>query len=221
MKIRFAALGMTLLLAAPVLALAQAATNAAPATDMTSQTAAPAAADTMAPSKKAKAAAPAQDEAGVKAAFANVSDAWNAGDAKKVASNFTPDSSFMNAKGDEGHGKKEIQKMFAAEFEGPMKGSQIAFDDFQIRFWNNSALVDCTATMTGLKKEDGTDADPMKTHVFSILVNRSGKKWESLVVRVYGMHQPAAAADTPAAAAPAAASTTPTDTKPAAKDSNP
>ena len=45
-------------------------------------------------------------------------------------------------------------------------------------------------------------------HVFGILVNRTGKKWEALVIRSYAFHHPPAApAET--SPAPAAASTTP------------
>ena len=221
MKISFAAFGMSLLLAAPLMAQDQAATPGAPESAPAAQSAAsaPDQSATPAPAMKAKARTPAGDEEGVKAAFTDVAQAWNSGDAKGIASRFTPDSTYMNGKGDEGKGKKEIQKIFGAELEGPMKGGQMAFDDFQIRFWNSSAMVDCTATVTGLKKEDGTDAEPAKLHVFAILVNRSGKKWEALVVRTNGLHQAPAATDT--TAAPAAASTTPTDTKPAVKDSNP
>jgi hypothetical protein len=66
-------------------------------------------------------------------------------------------------------------------------------------------LVDCTSTVTGMKKPDGTDADPMKVHVFGISVNRSGKKWQALAIRAFAALTPPGAAAPDASAAPAAA----------------
>lgn len=164
--------------------------------------------------KKAKAPKASGDEAGIKKTFAEVSDAWNAGDAKGVASHFTTDSSLINPMGVEGKGRDGVLKVVEAEFEGPMKGTQQTFDDFSVRFYPmpNIALVDCTATVTGMKKPDGTDADPAKFHLFAIVVNRTGKKWEALLVRPYAFLQPPS--DASAAPADAAdASMTPVTDK--------
>jgi uncharacterized protein (TIGR02246 family) len=194
MKKLFAVAGMLSLFAVPVFADEAAPAAAAPAA------AAPAAPAAAAPVAK-KAAAMAGDEEGVKKAFEGVSAAWATGDAKAVASFFTPDSSLINPMGMEGHGRKEVQKVIEGEFAGPMKGTQQTFSDFSIRFYPqpNIALVDCTATATGMKKPDGMDADPMKVHVFGIVVNR-GKQWQALAIRAFAPLAPPAA---DAAAAPA------------------
>jgi uncharacterized protein (TIGR02246 family) len=212
MKKLISAASLLLLFAAPLFAQDQTATPAA-------STAAPSADTTAAP-----AAAPAPmakkaggDEEGVKKQFEDVSAAWAAGDAKAMAALFTPDSSFISPMGEEGKGRKEIEKIFEGVFAGPMKGTQLAFDDFTIRFYPqpNIALVDCTGTVTGMKKPDGTDADPMKAHHFCIVVNRTGKKWQTLVLRGYSFLPMPGEADV---TAPAAASDSTTPTAKAADD---
>ena len=191
-----------LLFATPLLAQDQ---TAAPADN----TAAPADTTAAAPvkhMKKAKATKAGGDEAGIKKAFAQVSEAWNAGDAEKVASFFTEDGSLVNPMGMEGHGRAGVQQVIEGEFAGPMKGTQQTFDDFEFTWvMPNFALVDCTAMVTGMKKPDGTDADSMKVHVYGAIVNR-GKGWKARSIRAFAVLMP------PSAEAPAAAtdaSTTP------------
>jgi uncharacterized protein (TIGR02246 family) len=195
-----AALGLLLLFVAPVFAE----DAAAPAAD--ANVAAPAA-DTAAPAKPAKKMkamkAAGGDEEGIKKTFSEVSEAWATGDAKALAAHFTDDSSIINPMGMEGHGKAEVLKVIQGEFEGPMKGTQQTFDDFNFTWvMPNLALVDCTGTVTGMKKPDGTDADPMKIHVYGVVVNR-GKGWQSRAIRAYAFLKPPAAED--AAASDAAA----------------
>lgn len=221
MRKLFAAAAL-LILTSPLAAQDQ---NAAPAANA----AAPAAANPAAPAADAAAAAPAAkkaggDEDGVKKTFEDVSTAWSSGDTKALTGLFTADGSLINPMGQAGHGHKEIQAVMDGEFAGPMKGTQQTFDDFTIRFYPmpNIALVDCTGTVTGMKKPDGTDAGATKTHVFGILVNRSGKKWQALLIRAYAFlpgpdsssasaapaAAPAAAADSSAPAASAASAAT-------------
>jgi uncharacterized protein (TIGR02246 family) len=205
MKKLFAVVGMLSLFAVPVFA-DEAAPAAAPAAAAPAAEA-PASADAVAApmAKKAKAAGMAGDEEGIKKTFEDVSTAWGTGDAKAVAAFFTLDSSLINPMGMEGHGRKEVQKVVEEEFAGPMKGTQQTFSDFNIRFYPqpNIALVDCTGTITGMKKPDGTDADPMKAHVYGVIVNRTGKKWQALSIRAYAFLTPPGAADASAAPAPA------------------
>lgn len=202
MKKFFAVVGM-LLFATPLLAQDQ---TAAPAANAVAPTDATAPAATV---KKAKAHKSGNDEAGIKKSFTGVSEAWSTGDAEKVASFFTEDGSLVNPMGMEGHGRAGVQKVIEAEFAGPMKGTQQAFDDFEFTWvMPNFALVDCTATVTGMKKPDGMDADPMKVHVYGAIVNR-GKGWKARSIRAFAVLMPPSAADTSAAPAAADASTTP------------
>ncbi len=198
MKKIFAVVGMLMLFAAPV--FAQDANNAPAASS-----AAPAGGDpTPAPTKKGPKMA-GGDEAGIKKAFADLSDAWSNGDAKAVASHFTTDSTLINPMGMEGQGMDQVEKIIESDLSGPMKGTQQAFDNFSfVWVMPNMALVDCTATITGMKKPDGTDMGPTQFHVYSVVVNRGGKGWKARAVRAYAFLQP------PSAAGSGDASSTPT-----------
>jgi uncharacterized protein (TIGR02246 family) len=154
----------------------------------------------MAKVMKAKKAVKTGDEKGVEAAFQEVSDAWAAGDAHKVAESFTVDSSLINPFGLEAHGRAEVEKVVAGDLE-MMKGSQQTFSDFSIHFvMPTLALVDATGTVTGMKNPDGTDAEAHKFHIYGVVVKR-GAKWQAFALRPYAF-APTPGAD--AAAAPAA-----------------
>lgn len=219
MKKLFAAVATLFLLGTPIFADDQ---NAAPATDTAAtapatDTTAPADTTAAAPApkaKKSKGNKMESEEAAIKKSFSGVSEAWAAGDVDGVASHFTGDGSLINPMGMEGRGMAEIKKVIEGEFSGPMKGTQQTFDDFSFTWvMPNLAMVDCTGTVTGMKKADGTDADPMKVHVYGMIVNR-GKGWKARSIRAYAFLQPPSA-DT--SAAPAAASTS--QTAPAAGNS--
>lgn len=213
MKKFFAVVAM-LLFATPLLAQDQ--------TIPADNTAAPADTTAAAPVKavkKAKAHKAGGDEEGIKKMFDDFTQAWNSGDIDGMASHFTDDATLINPMGMDGHGMAGVKKVFEADFAGPMKGTQQSYDNFNfIWVMNNMALVDTDATVTGMKKPDGTNAGPMKIHVYGVIVNR-GKGWKARAIRAYAYLQPTTDAST--AAAPADASTTPVADKAApAKDTN-
>jgi uncharacterized protein (TIGR02246 family) len=145
------------------------------------------------PSKKTVKRGVAGDETGVKDLFSRVSQAWAAADAQKFSMLFTAeDSSYMGPHGMEMNGRKEVQKFFSDEFSGTMNGTQLTFSDFLIRFYPlpSTALLDCTATLLGLKNTDGTTGDPVKFHVYGMAVNRTGKNWQVYLMRVYAFQKP-------------------------------
>ncbi len=207
---------MLLLFVAPVLAQD---TQAASDNAADASAAAPVDQAVAKPAKKAKAKKSGGDEKGIKKTFTQVSEAWASGDAKALASHFTPDSSLINPMGMEGNGRAEVEKVIEAEMAGPMKGTQQTFDDFNFTWvMPNFALVDCTGTVTGMKNADGTDAEPLKVHVYGVIVNR-GHGWQARAIRAYAfLKPPAAVSDASAAPAvdSAAAASTPSADDPAA-----
>ncbi len=188
---------MLSLLVGPVVAAPADATGPAPA-------AAEAAPASAAPVKiVAKKSPAAHDEAGIQKTFAKVSEAWSAGSAAGVASFFTEDGSLINPMGMEGKGLAGVKKVIEAELAGPMKGTQQTFDDFSFTWvMSNFALIDCTATVSGMKKADGMDAEPMKVHVYGAIVNR-GKGWKARSIRAFAYLQPPSAEAASAVPAPA------------------
>jgi uncharacterized protein (TIGR02246 family) len=141
------------------------------------------------PMKKKKMTS-AGDEQGIKKAFTGFANAWNAGDVNTAASYFTSDSSLINPMGQQAEGLDQVTQLLTSDLSGPMKGSQQSFDSFSFTFvMPNLALVDCTATVTGVTNPDGSAAQPMTVHVYSVEVNR-GKGWKARALRAFTFLQP-------------------------------
>jgi uncharacterized protein (TIGR02246 family) len=147
------------------------------------------------------------DEAGIKKAFSGVEKAWDANDAAGVASFFTSDATLINPMGQQGQGHDGVLQVITGDLAGPLKGTQQTFGDFNITFvLPNLALVDATATLTGMTAPDGTAAAPTVFHFFGIVVNR-GHGWQARAARIYAYLQPpaaVAASSTPGSASAAA-----------------
>ncbi len=162
------------------------------------QQGAPAPAPAAAPAVKAK-TKPVNDEAGIKKMFDEFSQAWAAGDAKAMASHWVKDGSLINPFGQDAWTREDVEKIVAADTQ-MMKGSTQTFDDYKFRFvLPGFALVDCTATVGGMKNADGTDAPVQKFHLYSAVALRD-KTWYALSIRPYAfVPMPGAAAAAPAA----------------------
>jgi uncharacterized protein (TIGR02246 family) len=153
----------------------------------------PTASTVPAPVKKKKMSA-GNEEAGIKKAFSGVEKAWDANDAAGVASFFTSDATLINPMGQQGQGHDGVLQVITGDLTGPLKGTQQTFSDFSFTFvMSNLALVDATATLTGMTGPDGTAMAPTSFHFFGILVNR-GKGWQARTARIFAFLQPPAAA---------------------------
>ncbi len=182
-----AATSMVMLLVVPVFAADEAAPVAVP----------------KAPAVKKAKPAKAGDEAGIKKVFKEISEAWNAGDAKAMASHWLLDGTLITPFGKSASTRAEVEEAIAGDLQ-IMKGSTQEFTDIKVHFvLPGFALVDATGTVSGAKNPDGTAAPDMQVHVYAALALR-GTKWLALAVRPYTfMKAPGAtAAVAPAAAAP-------------------
>jgi uncharacterized protein (TIGR02246 family) len=151
---------------------------------------------------KKKKAMGAGDEQGIKKAFNGLAKSWNDGDANGVSTYFTSDATLINPMGQQGQGHDGVLQVITGDLAGPLKGTQQSFSDFSFTFiMPNLALVDATATLTGMTNPDGTAAQPASFHFFGVLVNR-GKGWQARAARIFAPLQPpsvALAAATPGA----------------------
>jgi uncharacterized protein (TIGR02246 family) len=152
----------------------------------------------------------AADEQGIKKAFNGLAQAWNTGDANGVAAYFTSDATLINPMGQQGQGHDGVLQVISGDLAGPLKGTQQSFSDFSITFvMSNLALVDATATLTGMTAPDGTVAPPTTFHFFGIVVNR-GNGWQARTARIFAFLQPPSASTTPVATTtPGSASSAP------------
>ncbi len=189
MKKFWIGVGLLLGMAAPLLAQDEGAAPAPPAEEVEkpaagespstfAQAAALATPAVKAPKKKSLG-----DEAGIKKAFQGFSQVWATGDVRKVIKFFTYDSTLVNPMGRMGWGREEVEKVIADDLR-IFKGTTQTFDNFKMIFvLYNLALVDCDATLRGMKTPSGADAGEQKFHVYSVIVNR-GKAWQARAIRV-------------------------------------
>ncbi len=152
------------------------------------------------------------DVAGIQKLFNAFSEAWASGDAKKVASHWVIDGTYLNLFGQPAGDREEIEQLLATDLQ-LLKGSTLSFTDFKYRFvLGGFALVDASGDIAGMKNADGSDVPDNPIHVYSALANRGGK-WYFLSLRPYAFARAPASASAPqaapAASAPPASSTAP------------
>ena len=160
---------------------------------------------------KAVKASPANDEAGIQALFQGLTEAWTAGDAKLAASHWLKDGSLISPMGTAAWNRDEVEKIAGSDIQH--FGGTNTFSDLKIVpiLPGGFALVDATATISGLKNADGTAAPDFVHHVYAAVVNRGGK-WYFKALRPYLFVQPpTAAAVAPAASTDAAPPAAPAD----------
>jgi uncharacterized protein (TIGR02246 family) len=117
------------------------------------------------------------DEAAIRANIAQFVKAYNAGDAKLVASLFTPDGQTVDKDGDEAHGREEIEKTFADLFKAPPKKQLEVFVE-SIRF-----LGPDLAEETGTTKETFASGEPPERDRYTVLHVKRDGKWQMALAR--------------------------------------
>ncbi len=160
------------------------------------------------------------DIAGIQKLFLEFSEAWATGDAKRVASHWVLDGTYLNIFGQPAGNREEIEQLLITDLQ-LLKGSVQTFNDFKYRFvLGGFALVDAAGDISGMKNGDGSDVPDNPIHIYAALANRGGK-WYFLSMRPYAFAKsPSAASAAPAAsaqqppAAPADSATLPAGSPP-------
>jgi uncharacterized protein (TIGR02246 family) len=112
-------------------------------------------------------------------------EAWGKHDAKAMSQFWTKDGDIINPMGRQAWGQAEIEKLFNDEHTTFMKESTFTVKVDHVRMLKGDlAWVDATVTLTGMKKPDGTAAEPMPHHL-SLVMTKKGKEWLSLSARPY------------------------------------
>jgi uncharacterized protein (TIGR02246 family) len=117
------------------------------------------------------------DEKAIRANIARFVKAYNDGDAKVVASLFTPDGQTIDKEGNEAHGRKEIAETFAELFkENPKKRLEVSVES--IRFLGADLAEEVGTT----KETFAPDEPPERDRYTALHVKRDGK-WQMALVR--------------------------------------
>ncbi|WP_329255960.1 SgcJ/EcaC family oxidoreductase [Actinoallomurus sp. NBC_01490] len=112
----------------------------------------------------------------ITALLGSVDRAWNAGNAKAFASNWTNDGVVISPQGRRTEGRDDIRKEQASAFAGAMKGTTHKLAATEIQ-WSSSdvAVVDGDAVISGLKGDDGTTYPPLSARFTCVCVNQHGR----------------------------------------------
>jgi uncharacterized protein (TIGR02246 family) len=117
------------------------------------------------------------DEAAIRANIERFVKAYNDGDAKLVASLFTPDGQTIDKDGDEAHGREEIAKTFAEVFKAaPKKHLEVSVES--IRF-----LGPDLAEEVGTTKETFAPGEPPERDRYTVLHVKRDGKWQMALAR--------------------------------------
>jgi uncharacterized protein (TIGR02246 family) len=111
-------------------------------------------------------------------------EAFNAFDAKAVASFFAADGTLINPVGNVAHGPEEIAKVFAEDAARFFKGSTSTFTITGAREVGPDTMwLDLDHTAKNARQPDGKTGE-MKMHVV-MLVQKQGDEWKYLEARPY------------------------------------
>jgi uncharacterized protein (TIGR02246 family) len=134
------------------------------------------------------------DRSMIEGTFKSIGAAWEARDAKALSENFVEDADFTNVRGTHVHGRKAIEEMHAALFNGIFKNSHVpnanGKQNLSIRFLRDDiAAVDAHGEMTGASLPDGTIIPERHLLINAVLEKRNGA-W--LIVVLHNMDLPLA-----------------------------
>jgi uncharacterized protein (TIGR02246 family) len=131
-------------------------------------------------------AAEAAEKAAIERLSSDFAAAWNAHDAKRMAAVWAEDGDLINPFGQNAHGRADIEKFFAAEQAGAMKGTTYTIESTFFRELDPTcAISDWEAVVNGMMDPSGKAMPPFRHHVFSVYVQKGGH-WHATAVRAYG-----------------------------------
>jgi uncharacterized protein (TIGR02246 family) len=107
--------------------------------------------------------------------YAEFAAAWNAHDAKKMASFWTLDGDTVEPDGMAAKGREEVEKHFADEQGAPFKNSELKLTIDSVWFISeNVALVDGTYIVVNALDPNGQSLPPRKGLVTAVLLKEHG-----------------------------------------------
>jgi len=121
------------------------------------------------------------DESAIRAIEAAYDSAWNAGDLVSILQLLTDGVVIINPYGETTIGRDEVERFFAALFEGVAKGSTHASQIWAVRFVTpDVALVDAEAVISNF----GPGPEPVR-HSFTDVLVRTVNGWRIDQVRAF------------------------------------
>lgn len=104
--------------------------------------------------------------------------AWSRDDAKGMAAIWAPEGDLINPFGRVAKGRAEVEKLFADEHSGVMKGTTFKVESESVRLLGPSAaILEWDADVVGMTGPDGKPMPPLKHHITIVLAKRGGSWW--------------------------------------------
>ena len=117
-------------------------------------------------------------EQAIRQLFAAFGTAWNAHDAKAMASVFAIDGDLTGPDGTVAKGRDAVERHFATEQGGALRDSALRLTIDSVRLITASvAVVDGTSVVSGARAADGQPLPPRKGLVSAVLVQEAGR-WQ-------------------------------------------
>jgi len=112
--------------------------------------------------------------------------AFNAHDAKKMASQFTEQATYLDLQGQAVTGKSNIQQALQEEHAGILKDARVQLTLTSVRAINDKlAVVDMTGLLSGVQPEVGM---PSTFHATAV-ASKPGREWKMEALRIYPVPQ--------------------------------
>ena len=115
------------------------------------------------------------DRAAIKQTFVDFYTSFSRQDAHGTAMAWTADGDFTNMFGATTHGREEIEKRFAALFQGTLKGTNRTDTVRTIRFYAPGvAFAEADTVITGTKRADGSEGPVRKGLMIVVMTKQKG-----------------------------------------------
>ena len=125
----------------------------------------------------------ASDEKDIRSIGAQVQDAWNKRDAKMLADLWLTDGDYISSTGRTATGRAEVEKAFAAQWNGLYKGTKLTHTLTSVRFLRKDvAIADGAFEISGMKDASGK-LMATRSGLSTIVAARKGDRWYVAALR--------------------------------------
>jgi len=117
------------------------------------------------------------DEKDIRAIGAQSQSSWNKADARELADLFLTDGDYVSSTGRTARGRDELQKAFAAQWNGIYKGTKLSHTLTNIRFLRKDvAIADGAFEISGMRDPSGK-LMPTRTGLSTVIAAKKGDRW--------------------------------------------
>ena len=123
------------------------------------------------------------DERDIRSIGTQLQDAWNKKDAKMLSDLWLTDGDYVSSTGRTATGRSEVEKAFAAQWNGLYKGTKLTHTLTSVRFLRKDvAIADGAFEISGMKDAAGKLL-PTRSGLSTLIVVKKGDRWYVAALR--------------------------------------